>query len=236
MLMFSAIRRRLTYANVAATLALLFSMTGGALAAKHYLINSPKQINPAVLKALKGRNGKAGPRGPQGPRGEAGAKGAQGPKGEAGSNGSQGPPGPLLDTLPSGRTLTGAFGGEQSLPTERGGESIQSAISFSIPLATVPRVEVINPGEPPEPQCPGRAEAPSAAPGYLCVYVKGVSNASSTGTETYSPNENPAEITEKKYEQGYKYGAIIIDHVECKAPPAPPCYGEFWGTWAVSAP
>jgi cytoskeletal protein RodZ len=45
-------RRRLNYANVTATLALFFAMSGGALAAKHYLINSTKQINPKVLKAL----------------------------------------------------------------------------------------------------------------------------------------------------------------------------------------
>src|SRR5438876_8031642 len=51
--MFSFARMRLTYANVAATLALVFSMTGGALAAKHYLINSTSQINPKVLKKLK---------------------------------------------------------------------------------------------------------------------------------------------------------------------------------------
>jgi hypothetical protein len=44
--------RRLSYANVTATLALVFSMSGGALAANHYLINSTKQINPRVLKAL----------------------------------------------------------------------------------------------------------------------------------------------------------------------------------------
>jgi len=47
-------RRRFSYANVAATLALVFSMSGGALAANHYLINSTKQIKPSVLKKLKG--------------------------------------------------------------------------------------------------------------------------------------------------------------------------------------
>jgi Collagen triple helix repeat (20 copies) len=244
--MFSAMRRRLTYANVAATLALVFSMTGGALAANHYLINSTKQINPAVVKALKGHNGKSGAQGRPGLKGEAGLKGERGPKGEPGLNGEAaakgergetgpsgptGPAGPLAGTLPSDHTLTGAFGGEQSLPNATGGESIQSPISFSIPLATVPTVEVINPGEASNAQCPGSAEAPSAAAGYLCVYVKGVFNASAKGTETYSPNENAAETETRRYEQGYKYGAIVIDHIECTAP----CYGEYWGTWAVTA-
>lgn len=79
--MFSNIRPRLTYANVAATLALVFSMSGGALAASHYLISSKKQISPKVLKELKGNagaKGATGATGPQGPAGAAGAAGAQG--------------------------------------------------------------------------------------------------------------------------------------------------------------
>ena len=77
-------RRRLTYANVAATLALVFSMSGGALAATHYLINSTKQINPKVLKKLRGANGAAGLPGAAGAPGTKGEKGGQGEKGEAG--------------------------------------------------------------------------------------------------------------------------------------------------------
>ncbi len=57
-------RKHLSYANVVATLALFFASSGGALAASHYLINSTKQINPKVLKKLKGSAGKPGPAGP----------------------------------------------------------------------------------------------------------------------------------------------------------------------------
>jgi len=94
--MFSMIRKRFTYANVAMTLALVFAMTGGAYAAKHYLITNTKQISPKVLKQLKGKNGKngvngaqgvAGAAGPQGPAGAAGAKGENGANGSNGSNG-----------------------------------------------------------------------------------------------------------------------------------------------------
>jgi hypothetical protein len=80
------LKPRFTYANVAATLALVFSMTGGAMAAKHYLINSTKQINPKVIKALKGNagaNGAAGPMGLQGKEGLAGKEGKEGPAGSA---------------------------------------------------------------------------------------------------------------------------------------------------------
>ncbi len=45
-------RRHLSYANVTATLALVFAMTGGAFAANHYLLTSTKQISPKVLKQL----------------------------------------------------------------------------------------------------------------------------------------------------------------------------------------
>ena len=74
-------RRHLTYANVAATLALVFAMTGGALAAKHYLINSTSQISPKVLKKLHGAKGKTGATGKQGAQGAPGAEGKQGPTG-----------------------------------------------------------------------------------------------------------------------------------------------------------
>jgi hypothetical protein len=59
-------------------------MTGGALAAKHYLINSTKQINPKVLKKLHGKPG------PQGARGIQGAQGTPGIQGPAGAEGQSG--------------------------------------------------------------------------------------------------------------------------------------------------
>jgi hypothetical protein len=74
----------MSYANITATLALLFSMSGGALAASHYLITSTKQISPKVRSALKGDRGPAGPAGASGPAGATGATGAAG---------TQGPPG-----------------------------------------------------------------------------------------------------------------------------------------------
>ena len=86
-------RTRLTYANVTATLALVFAMSGGALAAKHYLINSAKQISPKVLKALKGRTGKTGATGKEGPAGKEGVPGATGKEGLRGAEGGPGPTG-----------------------------------------------------------------------------------------------------------------------------------------------
>jgi hypothetical protein len=87
-------RKHLTYANVVATLALVFAMSGGAVAAKHYLINSTSEINPNVLKKLKGNSAKTGPAGLQGAAGLQGPIGLQGPKGAEGARGEKGETGP----------------------------------------------------------------------------------------------------------------------------------------------
>jgi hypothetical protein len=106
-------RTRITYANVAATLALVFSMSGGALAASHYMINSTTQINPKVLKKLRadpgaqGPTGTVGPQGQEGVRGSTGSDGARGPtgsdgaRGPTGSEGAKGSAGPTGPTGPS---------------------------------------------------------------------------------------------------------------------------------------
>jgi hypothetical protein len=86
-------RKRLSYANVTATLALVFAMSGGAMAANHYLITSTSQISPKVLKKLTGKPGKAGAKGAAGSTGSAGVTGPQGPGGKEGPVGKEGPAG-----------------------------------------------------------------------------------------------------------------------------------------------
>ncbi len=86
-------RSRLTYANVASTLALMLAVGGGsAYAASHFISGS--QITPGSITArqikvhsLVGADFKAGqlPRGPQGASGGQGPQGAQGPQGPAGT-------------------------------------------------------------------------------------------------------------------------------------------------------
>ncbi len=55
--------------NPVAWLALFVALGGTSLAASHYKINSTKQINPRVIKKLRGNAGAPGPRGPAGPAG-----------------------------------------------------------------------------------------------------------------------------------------------------------------------
>jgi hypothetical protein len=82
-------RRHLSYANIAATLALVLAMSGGALAANSYLINSTKQINPKVLKKLTGKPGKNGKTGAPGATGATGAAGKEGATGKEGAPGKE---------------------------------------------------------------------------------------------------------------------------------------------------
>jgi hypothetical protein len=191
--MFSRICKRFSYANVIATLALFFAMTGGALAASHYLITSTKQIKPGVLSSLKGKagpagangaNGSTGSTGPAGPAGGAGVKGETGTEGKEGKEGKAGKEGsPWTDggTLPPEKTETGtwSFG---ATPIEAEGKlTFEVPISFSIPLKEaiegahshyVTKAEQEHSPDAPSPpvECQGSFEKPSAAPGSLCVY------------------------------------------------------------------
>jgi hypothetical protein len=196
--MFSRIRKRVTYANVAVTLALFFAIGGGAYAAGRYVITSTKQIKPSVLKALQGKAGPAGPtgaggaagaQGPAGAQGAAGAKGETGAKGEAGAEGNEGPqgkqgkegpPGPegVCATshcvLPPETTETGAWSFSQP---QGDFETAMVPLSFNIPLSkSLEESDVYYVGKEAwqnhtaPAACPGSPEKPEATPGNLCVY------------------------------------------------------------------
>ncbi len=45
------LKKRLSYANVAMTVAVVFAMSGGSFAARKYVIISTKQIKPKVLSS-----------------------------------------------------------------------------------------------------------------------------------------------------------------------------------------
>jgi hypothetical protein len=133
-------RKRLSYANVTATLALVFAMSGGAMAANSYLINSTKQINPKVLKKLKGNAGKAGANGASGANGANGAVGATGPQGAGGKEGSPGKEGKEGSTGkegPSGPGIEWALvkGDGTSIIEQSGGISISSHFTGGYYLA-----------------------------------------------------------------------------------------------------
>lgn len=121
--MFAGFRKRMTYANVAATLALVFAMTGGAYAATKIIIKSTNQISPTVLKKLKTK----GPAGPAGPAGAAGATGPAGPQGAPGTNGTNG-----TDGTNGVSVTTESFNGKSGSCTA-GGVNVKSA-SATVPV------------------------------------------------------------------------------------------------------
>src|SRR5579862_4067412 len=121
--MFSAMRRRIrvTPATVIAGLALVFAMSGGAYAAKKYLITSTKQISPSVLKALQGKAGAAGAQGAAGPAGPVGPAGPAGKDGANGTNGANGKDGVAGKDGATGKTGTTGPAGKEGSPWTAGG-------------------------------------------------------------------------------------------------------------------
>jgi hypothetical protein len=217
------LRRHLSYANVIATFALLFAMSGGALAANQYLLTSTKQISPSVVKKLKGKNGARGKTGAAGAPGAPGATGPVGPQGAKGTNGTNGTNGEngkdgfsALSTLPSGASESGDF----AIYTANTSSFLVTAASFPIPLATaIPKTNVvydesITVGVP---HCsgPGHADA-----GFLCIYKE-----FSTGVK------DPPTIRdfEDAGDGAGKYG-FSIEWGTTGSPTAG------FGTWTVTAP
>ncbi len=104
-----------------------------------------------------------------------------GKKGTNGTNGTNGTTG-FTDTLPSGKTETGAWGfnaSEASATTEEQEEEqlliVRVPVSFSIPLST--QVGVFNIKFAGDSHCTGTVGAPTAAAGFLCIYEQQAQNA-----------------------------------------------------------
>ncbi len=152
--MTSFIRRHLTYANVAATMALLFAMGGSALAADQfvaspaktgskeftappkskefaYLITSISQISPRVQAELNAAE-RAGPAGPTGEPGTPGSQGTPGPSGIPGVPGLPGAPGAQgIEGVP-GKEGTEGKPGEQGARGEKGETGSQGEPGLSL--------------------------------------------------------------------------------------------------------
>jgi hypothetical protein len=214
-------------------IALVFAMTGGALA----LSSGGSSHFKKATSGKRGPRGPKGPAGPAGPKGDPGANGAKGDTGSQGPGGETGPPGPLLSVLPSGRSLTGVWGAPGSAEVE--GFS-QSDASFSLPLASPPTLYVMaEPGAastvafevPPtgpngvllsreevEEVCPGGPESPTAEPDAMCVYR----DAASSATVTFGvAQERPAT----------RFGAVLPFRASSSAVVSDAAFG----TWAVTA-
>jgi hypothetical protein len=142
--MFQAIRRHLSYANVAATVALVFAVTGGAFAATGHSGGpgpASAHLTAAAVRSTFATSAKSKSKPKTGPRGPAGPKGATGAAGPAGAIGTAGPAGPTGATGPAGSGSAGPQGlqGAQGPQGEKGlqGEPGEAAKGGEFP-ATLP--------------------------------------------------------------------------------------------------
>ena len=195
--MFLRIGRRVSYANVVMTFALVFAMTGGAFAAKKFIITSRGQIKPSVLKQIAGKNGKDGVNGVNGTNGvngkdgAAGAVGLAGVKGDTGAVGPQGAAGTtgFTKTLPGGETELGDW---SVVANVSGAAFVASSVSFVIPLKEAPPTVVyVRVGQSSVSGCPGTAAEPAADKGHLCIYAAVEENSQEELAGTKLPTSCP---------------------------------------------
>jgi hypothetical protein len=232
-----ATRRRLSYANVMATVAVFIALGGGAYAAFggipdgsgvfHGCVDSRTGALRVVKSATSCHKTKTVRRkgkkirlpgelaiawNQKGAVGMTGAAGSPGSPGGAGRTGDQGPPGPLLATLPSGKSLTGVYRASAT----NANDPVPDTETFVFPLASKPTVHFIAPGTQPPTECPGTSDDPQAAPGHLCVYAtQGNSGVSIVNPET--------SITPDASRRGF----TVFDNFAGSSTA---------GTWAVTAP
>lgn len=177
--------RRPSPALVISIIALVVAGAGTALAAN--LITSAEIKNGTIKKqdlSAKLQNGLRGPRGP---------RGLQGDKGDKGDPGEQGPPGPSGlsgGTIPSGTTITGAWGGRY-IAALAGTQTNSYLLTYSFPLPAPARLTdtqvqfgagTAGPVGDADPTCTGTVANPTAPAGKVCIYSQDGARDNSTLT------------------------------------------------------
>jgi hypothetical protein len=198
-------------AMIVACIALVVSLGGASYAAVALPKNSvgskqlrkgsvkPSKVAPSTVSLFRGQTG------PPGPKGETGAKGDPGSQGEAG------PPGPFPGVLPSGKTMRGVYAMVDNAANV--GDAYRDAVSFgfSLPDGFLVKAHFVPVGGS-DPNCPGSAPEPNAAPGHLCVF------------EQAGSNHTPMNINLRSS------GAILSTFAGVAG------YVSSSGSWAVTAP
>jgi len=224
------LRRRLSYANVTATLALFVALGGTSVAALR--IGSP-QIADNSIRSVDLRDGQVRSRDVR----DGGLLGrdvrdrsltsrdirpnSMGSSSVSGLLASDFAPGQLPDPVPAtllpGQTLRGTF---SAAVTGGPGDTgvARSPISFGIPLAAEPGVAYLGQGEASSAQCPGSPADPAAAPGVLCLY-----EAARAGGITVRGTFHPVD---GRNFQASRFGVIAFVNGDAGA--------SIRGTWAVT--
>jgi hypothetical protein len=215
-------RRKPSYADVVATLALFAALGGGAYAATQLPRNSvgPRQIRKNAVNSATVKNGslRAADFGPgQLPSGPVGPSGPPGPQGATGE------PGPFPDgSVPGGKTLRGTY--LVSGWATASHQQFLSSVSFGgFTLAAAPAAHFVRFETAPPPQCPGSAENPQATRGNLCVYEAQETNQGAAPTIIDPATDEPGAS---------RVGFAV--HVEGTSSTG--IYVDSYGTWAVNSP
>ena len=210
---------------IALTLASL-SLTAGLAVAGQFVGNGGSIqgcVKNGLLEVVK-----AGKRCPRHstplPFNQVGPRGRQGIQGVQGSQGVRGVPGPVTTTAPSGFTQRGFF----DIAGDTDGRNLATSIAFPLELSASPTVvEVPNGVSSPDPtHCPGSPQAPSAAPGYLCLYDLSEMSVRQLFAGEY------LQVTDANGGLGHAspFGARLF------VVPQNPGYSNIDGSWAVTAP
>jgi hypothetical protein len=240
------LRAVLTFSNAVALVALFVALGGTSYAAVALKKNSvtTKHVRDGTLKradfargqlpgaGAAGRDGSAGRDGAPGPAGHDGATGPSGPAGPQGDRGPAGERGPqgvsiLEHEVPSGVTITGAFGGVRVGAENNPSRLWAETVSLPIPAANDLTNDKL--GFPPDytqtgtkrDWCTGNPDNPTAPPGRVCVYPI-------QSDKVF--NVNPLQMTNSESGGGLRRGFTIWMQNTAS--------GSFTltGTWAYTAP
>jgi hypothetical protein len=174
--------RRPSPSLVISIAALVIACVGTAYAAN--LITSADIKNGTIKKKDLSASAKKSLRGPKGDKGD---------PGEKGDPGDQGPPGPSGlsgGTIPSGTTVTGAWGGRY-IAALAGNQTNSYLLTYSFPLPAPVRLTdsqvqfgagTAGPVGDADPACSGSVASPTAPAGMVCIYSQDSARDNSTLT------------------------------------------------------
>ncbi|HET9678449.1 MAG TPA: hypothetical protein VFP21_13205 [Solirubrobacterales bacterium] len=184
------IRKRITYANVMSSIAVFLVLGGAAFAASQLPKNSvgTKQLKKNAVTTAKIKNGAVTstkvnvtgfPKVPSATTADSATNAGHATNADKATTATKADSATsaanatgLAGPLASGQSLFGrlALAGHKNEALDFVAES---SISFPIPLAAAPTVNVITPGGGPTANCPGTSAAPAAASGNLCIFETG---------------------------------------------------------------
>jgi hypothetical protein len=237
-------RHRPSPALIVSIIALVVACTGTAVAVQSKITSAQikdgtiklKDLSPAARKALLSD---IGPAGPQGATGATGAKGATGTKGATGATGATGQAGTSIfdgGSIPSGKTITGAWGGRY-IASIAGMQQNSYLLSVSFPLpAPVALVDsnvqfganTAGPVGDADPTCTGSVASPTAPSGKVCIYVNEGPNGTRSNSTLTGFKLSAAGVNTDADRYGFEVRMVDAGTV--------PGTVRAEGTWAYTAP